>query len=101
MTSGDPRSAHIATLTDRYDAAQNAQDLDAVASMHHDAIVFHNHTAGERVAGASSGTRPHRRDLRALADTAASAQPANDRPGGDSPARSRCPVLLGWVISRV
>jgi ketosteroid isomerase-like protein len=52
MTSGHPRSAHVATLIDRYDAAWNAQDLDAIASMHDDAIVFHNHTAGERVAGA-------------------------------------------------
>jgi ketosteroid isomerase-like protein len=44
----------IATLIDRYDAAWNDQDLDAIASMHDDAIVFHNHTAGERVAGAAS-----------------------------------------------
>jgi ketosteroid isomerase-like protein len=44
----------IATLIDRYDAAWNGQDLDAIASMHHDAIVFHNHTAGERVDGAAA-----------------------------------------------
>jgi ketosteroid isomerase-like protein len=43
----------IAALIDRYDAAWNAQDLDAIASMHDDAIVFHNHTADERVAGAA------------------------------------------------
>jgi ketosteroid isomerase-like protein len=42
----------IATLIDRYDAAWNAQDIDAVASMHDDAVVFHNHTAGECVDGA-------------------------------------------------
>ena len=54
MTSGHPRSADVATLIDRYDAAWNAQDLDAIASMHDDAIVFHNHTAGERVAGAAA-----------------------------------------------
>jgi uncharacterized protein (TIGR02246 family) len=42
----------IAALIDRYDAAWNAQDIDAVASMHDDAVVFHNHTAGERVEGA-------------------------------------------------
>ncbi len=42
----------IASLIDRYDAAWNAQDLDTIASLHDDAIVFHNHTAGERVAGA-------------------------------------------------
>jgi ketosteroid isomerase-like protein len=51
MTSGHPRSADIGTLIDRYDAAWNAQDVDTIASMHDDAIVFHNHTAGERVAG--------------------------------------------------
>ena len=51
MASG--RHSAIAELIDRYDAAWNAQDLDAVASMHDDAIVFHNHTAGERVAGAA------------------------------------------------
>ena len=50
MASGHPPS--VAGLIDRYDAAWNAQDLDAIASMHDDAIVFHNHTAGERVAGA-------------------------------------------------
>ena len=42
----------IAALIDRYDAAWNEQDLDAIASMHDDDIVFHNHTAGERVDGA-------------------------------------------------
>ena len=42
----------IAALIDRYDAAWNAQDLETIASLHDDAIVFHNHTAGERVAGA-------------------------------------------------
>jgi ketosteroid isomerase-like protein len=44
----------IAGLIDRYDAAWNGQDLDAIASMHDDAIVFHNHTAGEMVAGAAA-----------------------------------------------
>ena len=51
MTSGD---SGVAALIDRYDAAWNAQDLDTIASMHDDAIVFHNHTAGERVAGAAA-----------------------------------------------
>src|SRR3954454_15233532 len=55
MTSGHPRSADVATLIDRYDAALNAHDLDAIASMHDDAIVFHNHTARERFAGATAG----------------------------------------------
>jgi ketosteroid isomerase-like protein len=52
MASGPPRSARaVAALIDRYDAAWNAQDLDAIASMHDDAIVFHNHTADERAEG--------------------------------------------------
>ena len=54
MTSGHPRSADVGTLIDRYDAAWNAHDLDAIASMHDDAIVFQNHTAGERVTGAAA-----------------------------------------------
>src|SRR3954451_3876729 len=52
MTSARPPEPDVATLIDRYDAAWNAQELDAIASMHDDAIVFHNHTAGERVEGA-------------------------------------------------
>jgi ketosteroid isomerase-like protein len=44
----------IAALIDRYDAAWNAQELDAIASMHDDAIVFDNHTAGECVEGAAA-----------------------------------------------
>lgn len=44
----------VAALIDRYDAAWNAQDLDAITSMHDDAVVFHNHTARERVAGAAA-----------------------------------------------
>ena len=68
MTSGHPRSADVATLIDRYDAAWNAQDLDAIASMHDDAIVFHNHTAGRARRRRGGGARAHRRDLRALAD---------------------------------
>ena len=43
----------IAGLIDKYDAAWNAQDLDAIASMHDDAIVFHNHTADDRAEGAA------------------------------------------------
>jgi ketosteroid isomerase-like protein len=54
MTSEQLRSVDVAALIDRYDAAWNAQDLDAIASMHDDAIVFHNHTAGERVEGAAA-----------------------------------------------
>jgi ketosteroid isomerase-like protein len=43
----------MSRLIDRYDAAWNAQDLDAIAAMHADTMVFHNWTAGERVAGAA------------------------------------------------
>ena len=39
---------------DRYNDAWNAQDLDAVASMHDPDIVFENHTAGERAEGAAA-----------------------------------------------
>jgi steroid delta-isomerase-like uncharacterized protein len=35
----------------RYNEAWNAHDLDAIASMHADDMVFENHTAGERAAG--------------------------------------------------
>jgi ketosteroid isomerase-like protein len=48
------RRVDIAALIDRYDAAWNEQDLDAVASMHDDAVVFHNHTAGERADGGAA-----------------------------------------------
>lgn len=44
----------VAALIDRYDAAWNAQDLELVASMHDEAIVFANHTAGERAEGAAA-----------------------------------------------
>jgi steroid delta-isomerase-like uncharacterized protein len=37
-----------------YDAAWNAQDLDAIHAAHAPDIVFHNHTAGERVEGADA-----------------------------------------------
>ena len=43
--------ADLAELVDRYNDAWNAQDLDAVAALHADDIVFHNHTAGEAVEG--------------------------------------------------
>ncbi len=46
--------AEVAALIDRYDAAWNAQDLDAIAALHDAAIVFENHTAAERVEGAEA-----------------------------------------------
>ena len=41
----------LRSLIDAYNDAWNRQDLDAVAAMHRDDIVFHNWTAGERVEG--------------------------------------------------
>jgi len=41
-------------LIERYNAAWNAHDLDAISAMHHPDIVFHNHTAGERAEGAAA-----------------------------------------------
>jgi len=42
---------HLTGLIERYNDAWNRQDVDAISSMHTDDIVFHNHTAGERVEG--------------------------------------------------
>ena len=36
---------------DRYNAAWNAHDLDAIDAMHAPDMVFHNHTAGEEATG--------------------------------------------------
>ena len=44
----------IQELIERYNAAWNAQDLDALCSLHHPDIVFDNHTAGERAEGADA-----------------------------------------------
>ena len=44
----------VTALIDRYNDAWNAQDIEAVASMHHPEIVFENHTAGERAEGADA-----------------------------------------------
>ena len=41
-------------LIERYNAAWNAQDLDAIDVLHHSDIVFHNHTADERAEGAAA-----------------------------------------------
>jgi ketosteroid isomerase-like protein len=49
MTADDVR-----TLIGRYNDAWNAQDLDAICSMHAPNIVFHNHTADERAEGADA-----------------------------------------------
>ena len=41
-------------LIERYNDAWNAHDVDAIASMHADDIVFHNYSAGERAEGADA-----------------------------------------------
>jgi len=41
-------------LIERYNDAWNAHDVDAIHSMHHPDIVFHNHTADERADGAEA-----------------------------------------------
>jgi uncharacterized protein (TIGR02246 family) len=44
----------VRELIERYNAAWNAQDLDAIHAHHHPDVVFHNHTAGERAEGAAA-----------------------------------------------
>jgi len=44
----------VRDLIERYNAAWNAQDLDAVQALHHPDVVFENHTAGERAEGAAA-----------------------------------------------
>jgi uncharacterized protein (TIGR02246 family) len=45
---------NVRELIERYNDAWNAQDLDAVHSMHGPGIVFHNHTADEKAEGAEA-----------------------------------------------
>ena len=45
---------NVQELIERYNDAWNAQDIDAIASMHHPDVVFHNHTADERAEGAAA-----------------------------------------------
>ena len=41
----------LLALIAAYDDAWNRQDVEAISSMHAPDVVFHNHTAGERVEG--------------------------------------------------
>ena len=41
-------------LIGRYNEAWNAHDVDAIHSMHHPDVVFHNHTADEKAEGADA-----------------------------------------------
>ena len=43
---------NVRDLIERYNAAWNAQDLDAIDELHHADVVFHNRTADERAEGA-------------------------------------------------
>jgi ketosteroid isomerase-like protein len=44
----------VERLITRYNEAWNSQDVDAISSLHSPAIVFENHTAGERVEGSAA-----------------------------------------------
>jgi steroid delta-isomerase-like uncharacterized protein len=50
-STGDSAEA-LAAAIDRYNAAWNAHDLDAIVAMHAPDMVFANHTAGESATGA-------------------------------------------------
>ena len=43
---------NVADLVERYNDAWNRQDLDTIHELHDPDVVFHNHTADERAAGA-------------------------------------------------
>jgi taurine dehydrogenase small subunit len=45
----------LESLIERYDAAWNAHDVDAIVELHAPGMVFENHTAGERAAGDEVG----------------------------------------------
>src|SRR3954451_14159342 len=47
-------ASEVHSLIDGYNAAWNDQDLERICSMHAEAIVFHNHTAGDAVEGAGA-----------------------------------------------
>ena len=47
-------SDEVERLIERYNAAWNAQDLDAISALHAPDVVFHNHTARESVEGAQA-----------------------------------------------
>jgi len=44
-------AAELEKTIERYNAAWNAHDVDAIVALHAPGMVFENHTAGERVAG--------------------------------------------------
>jgi taurine dehydrogenase small subunit len=50
---GSDSAAELERTIERYNEAWNAQDLDAIVSMHAPGMVFENHTVGERAEGAA------------------------------------------------
>jgi ketosteroid isomerase-like protein len=50
-------AADVEQLIGRYNDAWNAHDVDAISSLHAPGVVFHNHTAGERVEGSAEVAR--------------------------------------------
>jgi steroid delta-isomerase-like uncharacterized protein len=54
IVSADPKDSEAALrqAIDRYNAAWNSHDLDAIMAMHAPDMVFNNHTAGESASGA-------------------------------------------------
>jgi ketosteroid isomerase-like protein len=50
--------ADVIELIGRYNDAWNGQDIETIDALHHPAIVFDNHTAGERAEG-SDAVREH------------------------------------------
>jgi len=48
---GEDSEANLTEAIDRYNAAWNDHDLDAIMAMHAPDMVFDNHTAGESAAG--------------------------------------------------
>lgn len=51
--TGLDSAAALATVIDRYNAAWNEHDLDAIVALHAPGMVFYNHTAGEEATGAA------------------------------------------------
>lgn len=55
MTEAADRGEALEQAIGEYNAAWNRQDLDAIVAAHAPNMVFENHTAGERVEGATVG----------------------------------------------
>jgi steroid delta-isomerase-like uncharacterized protein len=52
--AGPDSPEQLNVLIERYNDAWNRQDVAAISALHTDDIVFHNHTAGERIEGAAA-----------------------------------------------